>query len=505
MQKFQFFLSLLVTLSLTLAINLADLTSSQVFSILGNTNGNSYQFPISNAGDANKDGKDDIILGAYGSKESAFLIYGTDTWNPVNIYFPTPTFDPASAGIIITKSTNSDGFGSSIRSAGDVNGDGYDDLVIGAFRKTSYRGQASVIYGGPSLPNLDANNLIPASNGFTISSANSNSHLGCSVSKAGKVNGDVYDDVVVGISNLNSNRGAAIVVYGGSTSTRSSIQVTGSAATLSVLNSGFSILGNAAGDAFGLSVSNIGDINGDGYDDILVGAAQKASQKGAAYVIYGSQSPTNIDLSSYTLVPASTGFTILGNTAGDFFGGSVSSAGDVNGDGIPDIIVGAYDKDSNKGAAYIIYGRQSPADIDLSSETLLPATTGFVVKGSAANDQLGFSVNSVGDLNNDGFGDVIIGAPGQGAVHVIYGGGFSDIDLSSVTLDPAKNGFTIAGSSSGKFGFSVSSGDFDNDGKIELFVGTSGTISSEAAGYIINLSSKGFFVNKRIKILFRNV
>ena len=481
------FWSIFLLFTISFAFDVTQFSSSQILTVTGSTNGSSFQFPISNAGDINKDGRDDILIGGYGLEdgglyESVYLIYGQSNFSSVNLDFQTFEVNQSSAGISIVGNIGSDGFGSAVSGAGDIDGDGNDDFMIGAFRK----GIVYVIYGGSDLQNMDVSlpDLDPATTGFTISGDNSEDYVGFSISKAGRINDDLLDDIIVGLHGKNNQTGAAVVVFGESRAMRSNISINGSFALIDPQTTGFTLLGEAPGDLFGYSVSSAGDVNNDGRDDIIIGAPRK----GAAYVIYGSQSPADIDLSIETLDPATTGFIVLGETAGDYFGISVSAAGDVNGDGIADIIVGA----NNTGAAYIIYGSETPSNIDLSNQTLTAASTGFVVKGG---NQLGSSVTSLGDLNDDGYGDVMIGAPGgQGAVHVIYGGKPDDmIDLTMTPLDPAMNGFTFtrSGVADGGFGSSISSGRFNDDNKIELFVGTTTkTSSSPMVGYVIDISRK---------------
>jgi len=174
---------------------------------------------------------------------------------------------------------------------------------------------------------------------------------------------------------------------------------------------------------------------------------------------------SDIDLSTQTLNPSVTEFMITGNAASDYFGRSVSTAGDIDNDGYDDTIVGAYQKNSVQGAVYAIYGAEESSffDLDLSTTTLDPLTTGFMITGDAANDHIGFLVSTVGDINNDGSGDIIIGAYGensyQGAAYVIYGGAkasMSNIVLGSTTLDPLTTGFMITGNAVGDcFGVSA--------------------------------------------------
>ena len=261
----------------------------------------------------------------------------------------------------VTGNTAGDLLGISVSSAGDVNNDGYDDIIIGASKKDSGKGAAYVIYGGetssmPDLINLAASSspLNPLTTGFMITGNAVGDIFGFSVSSAGDINNDGYDDIIIGAYMKNSYKGAAYLIYGGAKSTMSNIDL--SLTTLNPLTTGFMITGNAASDLFGFSVSSAGDINNDGYDDIIIGAYGKNSFEGAAYLIYGGEksSMLNIDLSSTTLNPLTTGFMITGNAADDYFGSSVSSAGDINNDGYDDLIVGAYGESSNKGATYLI-------------------------------------------------------------------------------------------------------------------------------------------------------
>jgi len=122
------------------------------------------------------------------------------------------------------------------------------------------------------------------------------------------------------------------------------------------------LTGNAGGDRFGYSVSTAGDINNDGYDDIIVGAYEKNGNQGAAYVVYGGKksSMSNIDLKTSILDPVTTGFMLTGENGGDRFGYSVSTVGDINGDGFKDIIIGA-PSGSSKGVAYVVYGGPKPS------------------------------------------------------------------------------------------------------------------------------------------------
>ncbi len=129
-------------------------------------------------------------------------------------------------------------------------------------------------------------------------------------------------------------------------------------------------------------------VNGDGYDDIIIGAYYKATQQGEVYVVYGKPgaSLTDFTIGPSTLIPSSTGFTISGNAAGDYLGYSVGTAGDVDGDGLDDIIIGAYRKNTYKGIVYVIYGKPNASAANIALTTNLdPMVNGFTVTGNAIN------------------------------------------------------------------------------------------------------------------------
>ncbi len=177
----------------------------------------------------------------------------------------------------------------------------------------------------------------------------------------------------------------------------------------------------------GYSMSSAGDVNGDGFDDLIVGArdgSDGGNWAGEAYVVvriglrvwHGGRWPPGDRL---TTLDAAQGFIIQGDAAVDQAGYSVSSAGDVNGDGFDDLIVGARlgdDGGNSAGEAYVVFGSGSGFGTAVSGRqvidlTIFTASQGFIIQGDTAYDRTGNSVSSAGDVNGDGFDDLIVGHP----------------------------------------------------------------------------------------------
>ena len=416
------------------------------------------------AGDVNGDGYDDLIIGAREADPNGddragetYIIYGGANAPGTDGVLDLGALDGTN-GFILTGIDRFDFSGSSVSSAGDVNGDGYDDLIIGAsFAEPNERnnaGETYIIYGGASAPGtggvLDLGAL-DGSNGFILNGIDANDQSGRSVSSAGDVNGDGYDDLIIGAPFADPNgdsSGETYVVYGGA-----SAPGTNGVLDLSDLDgtNGFILTGIDARDYSGQSVSSAGDVNGDGYDDLIIGARYADpngdSGAGETYIIYGGASAPGtggvLDLST---LDGTNGFILNGINASDRSGFSVSSAGDVNGDGYDDLIIGADQAnpggDNRVGETYLVYGgANAPGEDGVLDLSALDGTNGFILNGIDEEDRSGFSVSSAGDVNGDGYDDLIIGAYGgdpdgdmnAGETYVIYGGATGTESLVPVT------------------------------------------------------------------------
>jgi Ca2+-binding RTX toxin-like protein len=335
-------------------------------------------------------------------------------------------------GFVIKGIDEGDSSGYSVSGAGDVNGDGFADLIIGAptgpFRPVEYTaGESYVVFGhaggfGPSLE-LSA---LDGTNGFVINGIDAFDRSGYAVSGAGDVNRDGFDDLIIGApGSFVDDTGKSYVVFGQAGGFAPSLELS----ALDGLN-GFVISGIDADDRSGSSVSGAGDVNGDGFADLIIGApGSYFGGTGESYVVFGHAGGfgPSLDLSA---LDGTNGFVINGIDGGSIGGGdrsgsSVSGAGDINGDGFADLIIGAPRADQGggfpyggTGESYVVFGHAGGfrPSLDLSA---LNGLNGFVLNGIDVYDRSGLSVSGAGDLNGDGFADLIIGAP-----YADPGGGF---------------------------------------------------------------------------------
>jgi hypothetical protein len=330
---------------------------------------------VGTAGDVNGDGYADIIVGA-GRFDSGEVDTG-------RAYVYGGSADGLSAGPVWTGEGDQIGslFGSSVGTAGDVNADGYADIIVGSpghDYTQADEGRACVYRGSPGGLSTYAY--------WTADGNQQGARFGGSVATAGDVNGDGFSDVLVGADgydNGEADEGRAFLYEGSFSGLATSPAWTAE--------------GNQVSAGFGVSVATAGDVNGDGYADVIVGASSYdngQTDEGRAFVYLGSRSG----------LAASAIATVESNQASAHFGSSVGTAGDVNGDGLSDFIVGAKNFDGgqiNGGRAYVYHGVAG----------VLAATPSWTAIGDQAYATFGTSVATAGDVNGDGYSDVIVGAP----------------------------------------------------------------------------------------------
>ncbi|EDX82843.1 FG-GAP repeat domain protein [Synechococcus sp. PCC 7335] len=460
------------------AIDLSGLNGSNGFVLNGVDEFDSSGRSVSSAGDVNGDGFDDLIIGAPyadpsgdGSGES-YVVFGTDVG--FDAVLDLSDLD-GSNGFVLSGIDAGDHSGRSVSSAGDVNGDGFDDLIIGApyaDPNGDDSGESYVVFGTDvgfdavfELSSLDGSNgfVLKGIGGFYYSS-------GYSVSNAGDVNGDGFDDVIIGSYN---NNGDTYVVFGTDVGFDAAFELS----SLDGSN-GFGFIGNDF-DFSGRSASGAGDINGDGFDDVIInaptaiyGASYNVSYAGTNYVVFGSDSGFSPLLRPNSL-DGSNGFIIEGTKVYSESGFSVSGAGDFNGDGFDDLIIGApytstgayvVEKGDEPGESYVVFGTDAGfgAVFELSS---IDGSNGFVLTGIDTDDSSGFSVSGAGDINGDGFDDLIVGAPyadpngsGSGESYVVFGA--ADIDSNTSTRFGTNGNDTLIGGKNKDILFGLAGNDF---------------------------------------------
>ena len=422
--------------------DLSALNGSNGFKLIGVNGGDYTGYSVSYAGDINKDGKDDIIIGAPladadGNKDAGetFVVFGTgNTGRTIDLNNLN-----GKNGFRIDGEKAGDNAGWAVNEAGDVNGDGIDDIIIGAHfadgNGQKDAGEAYIVYGkkGGFGSSFDLSS-IDGQNGVRLDGAKAGDLAGKLVDTIGDINRDGYDDVIIGARGADPSgrvdAGSTYVLFGGKS--------LGSSIDLGSLDGsdGFRLDGAGAGDRSGRHASGVGDINGDGYEDFAIGSwkADPLGRKdaGESYVIYGKKGgfPKTLNLSQ---VDGTNGFKIIGAKAGDESGRPVSNAGDVNGDGIDDMLVGGGLADPNgkssAGSTYLIYGKKGGfgKSIDLAK---LSSTQGFVIDGIRAGDEAGRPAEAAGDVNGDGYDDIVIGATfatadgknNAGQAYVVFGG-----------------------------------------------------------------------------------
>jgi hypothetical protein len=421
-----------------------------------------------NAGDVNGDGVPDALVSAVGSPSTIYLVYGRrDTWRvrlPVGGRTSTQGYRMVREGQQNTAAP--------AVNAGDVNGDNVPDALIGYASTEGPVGEAYVVFGQrtPAPRTIDLAALTPPE-GYTIEGAPGD-FTGTAVANAGDVNGDGIPDALIGSPGELGAPGSVYVVYGRRPAPQAPIDLEKLAPS-----EGYRV-GGADGDGLGQALANAGDVNGDGVPDGLLGAESadhSFADSGSAYVVYGqrSSSPQTIELSA----PGARAYRIDGPSAFALAASAVDNAGDVNGDRVPDALVGAPGQaNALIGSAYVVYGHAVPpaAAIELNR---LTAADGYRIADSRQASGAGTAVAGLGDVSGDGVPDALVGAigarfrGGAGAAYVVYGqrtAAPAAVDLAGLK---AREGYAAGGVPSAAAGWGVAdAGDVNGDGTEEAWV-----------------------------------
>ncbi len=412
-------------------------------------------------GDIDGDGVEDMLVSAPQRNDGVvYVMYG-----PVGIDQDLVSQYDAELVGISTDSDGSTGLGADVALV-DLNGNGRKDIVVSA--KTDDSTGLVYVLHSTQTSRLSGTHTMDAVADAVIDGTESDVQLGCELENGGDMDGDGYEELLLGTCNPTAaTPGYAGLIYGQVDNLDGFYELDRSGINTSLANSSvvlalFQALNT--GGAFGSVLSKAGDLNADGLDDILFGDPNNfASNDGSVYVLYGDETQFEGAFSLSTMSAFANG------DIGMQHGGSLGPAGDVNGDGFDDFWVGAPDSRTEKGYVQLYLG----ASTELSGEVAPVAT----IIGASDNDRFGDFIQPLGDLNMDGYADVAISATGDsnvGSVHVFYGPISGTIDLGYNGTSSGKiSGRSMGQGLNSNFGVDMAFVDLNANGVSELIISAS--------------------------------